>query len=64
MKPAQLQEAVIAALAQAQKPLAEEDARAIALQALNDAQAFKEATDFGKWFDRNGAWLTGVMNRG
>lgn len=59
-----LQGIVLSALSAAKKPMESESVRSTALKALNDAGAGKEAGDFSKWFDTNGAWLTAKVNRG
>lgn len=63
MNTASLQSLVLSSLSNAKKPLGPEDVRTIAMKALNDAGAGKEAGDFNKWFDTNGTWLTAKVNR-
>lgn len=63
MTSAELQGAVMAALNAAQKPLTQAAALSIATDVLTVLDAGKEAIDFGKWFERNGAWLVERVNR-
>lgn len=57
-----LQDSILAALKTEKKPVTQDRVLELAKQTLEKAGAGKEARDFAKWFETNGAWLTRKIN--
>ena len=57
-----LQAAIMDALAAAPKPLTEESALAVAIEAMTARNATRELQQFREWFKVNGKWLTEKAN--
>lgn len=57
-----LQSAILTALNNAPKPLTEESALAVSIEAMTAANATRELQQFRDWFKVNGKWLTEKAN--